>query len=230
MKRFILGAVLLGLVLGPVGQANAALITFEGLGLLEGDPVTKIGIANFANPILAKVGLPTFAYVSDPTSGDDVTGPAGVDFGSFFITDPIISGNPFIPSPITVTFDVPVTDLSFYVLDLDGAQITTGDIKETVTAQIRDNGALVDTIARTDLVPGTSDGTGDSFGTLFAFNNSTPISTLVLEIDLHGWGVDNLAFSPYTTPIPEPGTLLLLGTGFVGMGTMVRRQSKRNRK
>ena len=236
MKRFILGAAVFGLLLGPVAQANAMLITFEGLGN-ETNAVTTIGIANFTNAILAEVGSPIVAYFTDENrSGDTISGPAGTDFGSFFITDPIISGDLLTVSPITVTFDVPVTDVSFYVLDLDGAQVPNdSQFIETVTAQIFDSSAtLVDSLTFTDTVPGTGDGTGDAFGTLYQFNNATPITTLALDLSrpdgFGGWGVDNLAFSPYTTPTPEPGTLLLLGTGFIGMGTMVRRQSKRNRK
>lgn len=229
MKRFIFCAAILGLVLGPVGQANADLITFEGLGLSQGDPVTTIGIATFTNAILAQVGFPEVAYNSETgvNGVDDITGnngPPGTDLGSFYITDPLINGSFAVPSPITVTFDVPVTNVSFFVLDLDGAQIDASII-ETVTAQIFGSG-LVDTITRTDLVPGTSDGTGDGFGTWFNFNNSTPITTLALQIDKNAWGVDNLSASP----VPEPGTLLLLGTGFVGMGTMVRRRSRREGK
>lgn len=54
-------------------------------------------------------------------------------------------------------------------------------------------------------------------GGTFTFNNSTSND---------GWGIDNVTIGTIAAVLPEPGTLMLLGLGLLGLGAARRRTAK----
>lgn len=79
--------------------------------------------------------------------------------------------------------------------------------------------------------PATSNETNPQLGpTFFAYSFATPMTSFTLEFD--DWpatiGIDNLTFSPPRTDrsvTPEPGTMLLLGSGLAGFIARKRRKA-----
>jgi hypothetical protein len=187
-------------------------VGFGGTGLNEGDPLTnEIPNLIFSGAILALEGGVTFAY----NPGDEIL--SGEPAGGFFVTDALGAGDdPLdIPGPVEIAFSVPMQDVSFQILDLDG---------ESVTAEAFDgSNVLLETIEA--MWPGTGDLNRQAL--LFAFASSG-IERLELTViglpelpERGGWGLDNLAYN-----IPEPSTSLLLGLGVAGLAVMRRRNER----
>jgi len=69
-------------------------------------------------------------------------------------------------------------------------------------------------------------GTGDGIATLFSVSASSanPIGYIILDVpDECGFAIDDFSF----TPVPEPATFLLLGTGLLGIAHLGHRRLKK---
>jgi len=122
------------------------------------------------------------------------------------------SGNVYLGSKGTsdmrIDFVTPVTAFGFYLIDNDftGVRISAFDA----------SGTLLETL----IAPQVSEG-GRTYRGIKAPMGST-ISYLIIDgedgVDLDSSFIDDLSF----TPVPLPGTLLLLGTGLVGLAGIRR--------
>ena len=70
---------------------------------------------------------------------------------------------------------------------------------------------------------------GNNIGTLISFNETNISRLLITPMPSSdggiGWGVDNISYETMQ-PIPEPTTMLLLGTGLAGVAGAARRKKK----
>jgi PEP-CTERM motif len=121
--------------------------------------------------------------------------------------------------------------------DLSKLVVVPVGLASGTTARIDQQGSLVGeysfggTTSTTLYNPGTmtfsSQGNGDPLNTgwaLFQLNQSDgAIASISLTVDqISG---DGIGFTlGYANPVPEPGTLALLGSGVVGLGTVLRRR------
>jgi len=132
------------IVMLVTGVSTADLIDFEGGS--EGALVGTIDIVTFSDAIFAEVDDPRYAFGSG-TVGDDLPLPLGTtEFGSMFITD-LVGNHPsnsaydsvYDTGPITISFNMPVFDVSFQLLDIEGqyeafsAVTDTGETQTTGT-------------------------------------------------------------------------------------------------
>jgi len=206
-------------------QAITIKITFDEYSFNEGDPLTDqyaaLGVifsGTNTSPIIAQEENGEaygYFYGSYPDRTDDVVLSDYVSGGNM-LTDGL--GNhstyPFlIGDDIKATFTIPVTQVSFYLLDIDA--------KETYTARVYNN--VTGLIAEQSFSSGDP-GTGDGIATLFSFSTTVdnPIDYLIIDVpDWSGYAIDDFSF---TSPIPEPATIFLLGVGLLGVAGLVRKK------
>jgi len=232
--------------------ADAASITFEEFSLDHGDVVTNqfsgsLGVTISADNINIS-GSPDQAVIFDSTR----TGTADPDLEDPWnggnLSSNTILGNLLIiqekdsPIPddegrrpagsIYFDFDTPIASFGFDIIDMEGSEEFDDDSGFFATFFMGGSelarvgfGEFDGTIASPFFDPAVSFGNNSA-------NRIDPITAAALgltafdrvEINFGGSGaIDNIDF----TPIPEPATMLLVGSGLIGLAALRRKKAAR---
>jgi hypothetical protein len=216
-------------------MARADLIDFES-GFVDqqavGTMVTATNEVTFStsggSAFLAQVGGLTTAFASQDTPQDQTIS------GQFFLTDE--SDGPAAAYDYFLRFTFPVLDLSLSLYDYRGDSGGGGPGATATLSAFADYAMTM--LVGTDLfiVPSPPPGKGNT-ANLAVTNPSTSILAAALTFSHQqpgksghdmGTGIDNIRFDtasgPIPQPVPEPGTLILLGSGLAGLRFVGRRK------
>lgn len=195
-----------------VGNAQAAVIDFEGLGA-EGSLVTSIAGApelTISGGKLVVEGNPRTSFNGN-SSG---SGPAGAGI------DDANSGNTLTSqsngSTVIFDFSTNIRDLQFFAIDIEAGSVT-----EVFSAEVFDvDGNSLNSITLT----GGDTGTGDGLLSLVDFSTGFAGSDLIRRLKFSaitapsinpGYAVDNFSYS--ISEVPVPAAVWLFGTALIGL-------------
>ena len=231
MRRYILSLAVLALLFGPVGQANAVLMS-DNSDVIIGDLGTA-RYPDFSNLELeTTIAFKTFPNL-DPitttiTYASIAAAPEDLDFSSGFRLVELIENDTGVA---WIDYHLTISDGDF----LQQAPFASGDAGLPNLANLSDaTGPGADFIL--DLLP---PGPGDSAPVIsgntvwFDFTNNPILDGDILQIFVGIASLDptggslTLTQHPSASPIPEPGTLLLIGSGLVGIGVGARRRRRK---
>lgn len=185
-----------------VGAANANLITIDFETDAEGNPIahgTALTDEYEEWGVLFDGNNPILAWDNYATSGSNVLAPDDPYQGDFLIS-----------------FTEPIDYVEFTGIDVgeNGLSITGFDVDGNEIAY--------------DEVFGTGVGVGQNYDlSIMAEGISYIVISQVQDVVGDGYLIDDLTFG--TTPVPEPATMLLFGTGIAGFaGSQIRRRKKKH--
>lgn len=198
---YLLVAVLLIVGLPNSGSAASVLIGFEDFGSVG---ITGPTVTNQYSDV-------TFSS----TSGyrNIVSTQLGIGFGYNFLCT--ASGSIDCMHETILNFTNPVYNLKFW----EAGSNSTGNVAQV---DVFVGGSL----SATQNILGTAQFNTPSLVDLSAFSNVTSIRIYNIT-DAGGLGWDNFGFDTTSSSVPEPSTLLLLGSGLVGLVGYGRRRMKK---
>ncbi len=205
--------------------------------ILEFNSETYAGSAAKRLEWLNAIGIATPEYLvdfeTDFTDGQNVSGQTGLFPGGLVITDTSAAHQATIRSSSAYfggsnpvgTYALAHNELAYLELDFSARPVdyvAFRDIDQAGTTVVVTfvGGSTVKSSFETTATSGNS---AEFYG---IFRNDQP-RIVKVQLDASGdgeWGIDNIEYGVKAVPrVPEPFTMILLGTGLAGLGVMRRR-------